>query len=147
MQFEIVEEHEGISDILAAIRRGIRGADPPDVRERDYQPLYLTLRDADGEIQGGLYGATMWGWLLIDGLWVGEALRGRGFGRQLLEAAEVVAVQRGCRGAWLGTFDFQARSFYERHGYQVFAKLPGFPEGHTHFHLSKRFGGSTPGQA
>src|SRR5215470_3423924 len=86
MQFEIVEEHEGISDILAAIRRGIRGADPSDVRERDYQPLYLTLRGADGEIQGGLYGATMWDWLMIDGLWVAEALRGRGFGSQLLEA-------------------------------------------------------------
>ena len=66
-----------------------------------------------------------------------EALRGHGLGSRLLLAAEDLAVSRGCRGSWLGTFDFQARDFYERHGYGVFATLPGFPPGHTHFHLWK----------
>jgi GNAT superfamily N-acetyltransferase len=81
----------------------------------------------------------MWGWLMIDGLWVDEELRGRGLGRRLLLAAESIAVERGCRGAWLGTFDFQARDFYERQGYTVFAALAGFPAGHTHYHLQKSF--------
>jgi GNAT superfamily N-acetyltransferase len=79
----------------------------------------------------------MWGWLMIDGLWVAPDLRGRGLGSRLLDSAETLAVRRGCSSAWLGTFDFQARPFYERHGYVVFAELPGFPMGHTHFHLRK----------
>jgi GNAT superfamily N-acetyltransferase len=70
-------------------------------------------------------------------LWVAEALRGQELGRRLLLAAEDLAVTRGCRGWWLGTFDFKARTFYERHGYAVFAELPGFPSGHAHFHLWK----------
>jgi hypothetical protein len=46
---------------------------------------------------------------------------------------------RGRRGAWLGTFDFQARAFYERRRYRVFAELPDFPLQHRHYHLAKRF--------
>ena len=76
---------------------------------------------------------------MIEGLWVADDQRGRGYGSQLLTAAETIAVERGCIGAWLGTFDFQARGFYERHGYRVFGELADFPAGHRHFELSKRF--------
>ena len=136
--YDITEECD-VEAVFAAVRQGIRGADPQDVGERDWQPLNLALRARDGSLFGGLYGATMWQWLLIDGLWIAEELRGRGLGRRLLLAAEASAVERGCRGAWLGTFDFQARGFYERLGYTVFAELPGFPPGHTHYHLRKMF--------
>jgi ribosomal protein S18 acetylase RimI-like enzyme len=81
----------------------------------------------------------MWQWLMIDGLWVAAERRGQGLGRRLVLAAEAAAIARGCRGAWLGTFDFQARGFYEQLGYAVFGELPGFPPGHTHIELRKQF--------
>jgi GNAT superfamily N-acetyltransferase len=135
-----LEADDGAGEVPRAVREGIRGADPADVPARDWEPICLALRDADGAIVGGVYGATMWEWLMIDGLWVAEALRGKGLGSQLLARSEAIAAERGCGGAWLGTFDFQARAFYERHGYTVFGELPGCPPGHTHFHLQKRFG-------
>ncbi len=138
MSYEVREEAD-VDALQTAIRRGIRGADPPDVGARDWRPLGLALRAPDGALSGGLYGATMWGWLMIDGLWVAEELRGRGLGRRLLLAAEAAAAERGCRGAWLGTFDFQSRGFYERLGYAVFAELADFPDGHSHYHLRKSF--------
>lgn len=139
MHFAVVEEAPGTAaDAVAeAVRRGIREADPPAVGPRDWAPLCLALRDASGALAGGLYGATMWRWLLIDGLWVATPWRGQGLGRQLLGAAEAAARARGCQGAWLGTFDFQARGFYERHGYRVFGTLAEFPAGHAHFELWK----------
>lgn len=145
MGYEVVEEAGGADTVSAAVRRGIREADPPDVGARDWVALCLSLRDSEGALVGGLYGATMWAWLMIDGLWVAEELRGRGLGSRLLTESEARAVERGCKGAWLGTFDFQARPFYERHGYEVFAALPGFPAGHTHFHLRKQFDAASPG--
>jgi GNAT superfamily N-acetyltransferase len=142
MDYKLTEEAD-VDGLQAAVRRGIRGADPPDVGARGWRALGLALRAPDGSLLGGLYGATMWGWLMIDGLWVAEELRGRGLGRRLLLAAEAAAVERGCRGAWLGTFDFQSCGFYERLGYTVFAELADFPDGHTHYHLRKSFSSSS----
>jgi GNAT superfamily N-acetyltransferase len=143
MDYRLTEEAD-VESIQLAIRHGIRTADPSDVGTRDYRPLVLALRAPDGALVGGVYGATMWGWLMIDGLWVADDVRGRGLGRRLLMAAEAMAVERGCRGVWLGTFDFQAREFYERLGYITFAELPDFPAGHTHYHLKKSLASPTP---
>jgi GNAT superfamily N-acetyltransferase len=142
MDYRLTEEAD-VESLVAAVRAGIRAADPPEVGPRDWQPMALALRAPDGALVGGLYGATMWGWLLIDGLWVAEAVRGRGLGRRLLLAAEAAALERGCRGASLGTFDFQARGFYERVGYTVFGEHADFPAGHTHFELRKVFASRT----
>ena len=54
-----------------------------------------------------------------------ETLRGRGIGTDLLRRAEAEALVRGCHGAWLDTFEFQARGFYERLGYRCFGELGG----------------------
>ena len=136
MDYRLHHEDDATA-VQAAVLQGLRQASPADVGPRDYQTLALSLRDAEDRIVGGVFGATMWGWLMIDGLWVDASLRARGLGRQLLLSCEAKALERGCRGAWLGTFDFQAREFYERQGYTVFAALPEFPRGHTHFHLWK----------
>ena len=123
----------------ATVRKGIGQADPADVGYRDWQTVCLALRNQEGAVVAGLYGATIWSWLMIDGLWVASDQRGQGLGRQLLLAAEEIAIKRGCVGSSLGAFDFVAKTFYEHHGYSVFAELVGFPPGHSHFHLQKRF--------
>jgi len=133
-----IDEQGDAESLPAEVRKGIRESDPPDVGPRDWLTVQIALRSDDGPVVGGVYGATMWEWLTIDGLWVSPSLRGQGFGRQLLLAAESTAIARGCRGSRLGTFDFQARGFYERHGYEVCGELSGFPHGHTHYHLFKR---------
>ncbi len=66
--------------------------------------------------------------------------RRHGLGSRLLAEAEAEALRRGCRMAWLDTFDFQARMFYERHGYTVFGELGGLPNGHCRHFMSKRLG-------
>jgi GNAT superfamily N-acetyltransferase len=137
-----IDEQADPDSLLAELQKGIGECDPHDVGDRDWKPVNFALRSDDGSMVGGIHGATMWGWLMIDGLWLSPTLRGQGLGRKLLLAAETEAISRGCRSSWLGTFDFQARDFYEHLGYMVFAELPGFPPGHTHFHLKKDFDAS-----
>lgn len=108
-----------------------------DPTPRHYQPLALTIRAPGQPLAGALLAATVWSWLSIDVLWIDPALRGRGFGRALVREAERIAQERGCTHARLDTFEFQARSFYERLGYHVYAHLEDFPVGHTQFHLTK----------
>jgi hypothetical protein len=56
-----------------------------------------------------------------------------------MAAAEAYARERGCRGAYLETFSFQARPLYEKLGFKVFGEIKDFPPGHSHFFLKKEF--------
>ena len=103
----------------------------------EYSPVNLFLRDAGDEVVGGLLAGIWGGVLFVRILWVSEALRGRGFGRRLMEMAERRAVERGCRHIFLDTFDFQAPGFYEKLGYQTYAKAEDWPVGHAHHFLRK----------
>lgn len=89
---------------------------------------------------GGLWGKTMFDWLYVELLAVPESMRGHDVGTALMREAEQVAQDRGCVGAWLDTFAFQARGFYERLGYDVFGEIPDHPVGSARYFLSKRFG-------
>lgn len=133
----ISHESELAEAEVQRLHGGVAAADPPAAGARDYKPLVLTLRNAERELVGGLLGATIWGWLHVDTLWVAPPLRGLGYGGRLLAAGERTAGERGCTHARLDTFDFQARGFYERHGYTVYAELAGFPPGHTQYHMRK----------
>ena len=103
----------------------------------DYRPLVLALEDGDGTAVGGLWGRTALDWLFVELLFVPEPLRGRGLGRELMLHAEAEAVERGCHGAWLDTFEFQARGFYERLGYVCFGELPDYPVGSARYFMKK----------
>jgi len=69
---------------------------------------------------------------------VQEELRGQGLGRELILQGESEARSRGCIGAYVNTFDFQAVGFYDRLGYVVFGQLDDFPPGHSRYFLRKQ---------
>lgn len=133
--------------VRAAVLDGLRRYNRQHAGPPDFQPLVLAARGAAGEIVGGLMGETGWGWLHVDLLWVAEAQRGRGVGRRLLRAAEYEAGARGCRHAYLDTFDFQARPFYEREGYAVFGVQADYPPGHQRYYLAKALPAPGPSAA
>jgi GNAT superfamily N-acetyltransferase len=109
---------------------------PPDAK-----PLAVVARDDSGEIIGGLWGKTGYGWLFVEFLTVDASFRNRGLGVQLMIAAEDECVRRGCVGAWLTTFSFQARGFYEKLGYSVFGELEESPGENIRIFMRKRLTG------
>ena len=66
-----------------------------EVSER--KPLALQVKNDEGAVVAGAAGRTFGDWLLLDTLWVSEALRGQDVGRQLLERIETAAKARGCK--------------------------------------------------
>jgi len=104
----------------------------------DGRPLAISVTQPEsGEVLGGLFGATGYGYLHVDMLFVPQSLRRTGLGSRLMQQAEDEAVRRGCHGSYLDTFDFQARGFYERIGYSVFGQIDDMPPGHARFFLRK----------
>ena len=132
------EPHPSEAD-LRTVREGLLAFNVEHVgREPRSASVNLFLRDSSGQVVGGLLGRWRWGWLYIDKLWIQDSYRERGGGRRLLLAAEAEAVAAGCTDAVLDTFSFQARGFYEWHGYHVYATLEGYPPGHRQLFLHKR---------
>jgi GNAT superfamily N-acetyltransferase len=124
-------------ELRRAVIAGLVGYNSQHVGPEGWESVeFYALDDREG-LCGGLIGHTHWGWLFINQLWVHEQQRQRGIGRRLLVAAEALARSRGCGGAWLDTFDFQSRGFYEKLGFSVFATLEGFPAGHERYFLRK----------
>ena len=103
-----------------------------------WYPVGLFLKSRSGEWLGGLLGNIWGGWLHVGQLWVASAVRRQGHGTRLLQAAEDYAVERACIGASLETQSFEARPFYEKRGYEVFATLENCPPGHSKYFLRKR---------
>ena len=57
-----------------------------------------------------------------------------------MASAEAEARGRGCRGAYVDTFSFQAAPFYQRIGFTLFGRLDDCPPGHDRLYFRKRFG-------
>lgn len=103
------------------------------------QPVAILLADGQGNRVGGLWGNSGYDWLFVEYLAVPDAYRGQDHGTALMAEAEKIARARGCIGIWLDTFDFQARGFYEKLGFEVFGTLDDHPVGHRRFFLRRRF--------
>lgn len=105
--------------------------DPPS------EPFNLLIRDSKDNILGGLLGRYYRFSLYVQVLWISDELRGKGYGSGLLQEAEKILVQKGCKLIHLDTWNFQAPEFYKKHGFEVFGVLDGFPEGTKRYFLKK----------
>lgn len=128
-----VEDREVEEAIWSRLGEYNRGKAGPSIA----RALVVTIRDASGAVIGGLTGQTSRGWLFTELLFVPEALRAQGLGAQVMKMAEDEAVARACIGAWLDTFDFQARGFYEKLGYTCFGEIKDYPPGFSRFFMKK----------
>lgn len=112
----------------------------PTTATAGFEPIGVFARTAEAKIVGGITAFVNWNWLHITLVWVAAPLRGTGLGHQLLTTIEEIGVRRGCTHAHLDTFSYQARPFYERHGYTVFAMLDDYPTGQQRFFMRKALG-------
>ena len=127
--------HEAADGVLWA---GLSAHSPELGRPEDWTPRYILGLDPEGAIKAGIRFFTALEWLFVHLLWVGEPYRGQGVGSRLITEAEQAARERGCHGAYVDTFTFQAPKFYERLGYREFGRLDDFPPGHSRIWFAKR---------
>lgn len=112
----------------------------PSKQETDFLWINRIVEDKNGNIIAGILSKMYcWNCLYIDILWVKEEHRKDGLGSRLLKEIESVAIEKGCYLIHLDTFDFQAKDFYIKHGYEVFGVLDECPEGHKRYFLKKIF--------
>ena len=112
----------------------------PFRQKESFIDLSFVMKNDDGETIGGI-NATLYCWniMCVDILYVDPCYRGRGCGKILLEKVEEKAKCLGGYMCHLDTFDWQAKGFYEKLGYEVFGVLDHCPEGHKRYYMKKIF--------
>ena len=136
MKFEIdnAPVESDIKEILDQLIRFNRDYLEIDKRE----PLAVWCKDDDGRKIGGITGVTFGKWLEIKYLWVEQAQRGSRIGTELLKKIESAGKTRGCRYILLDTFEFQAKPFYEKNGFENVLTIDEYPlAGKRHYLVKK----------
>ena len=103
------------------------------------EDVVFKITDAEGNIIAGcILEIDRWKIADLDILFVKEEYRRQGMGSALIHQAERAARERGCRVMTLGTFDFQARPLYEKHGFTLCGTVKDWPLGHENYSFIKR---------
>jgi GNAT superfamily N-acetyltransferase len=135
VQIEVTQKVE--PETRQLISRRLQEFNAPYLGDHPFGNLDVYVRDADGQVVGGLVGEFAFGWLVIRVLWLEASLRRRGIGTRILASAENAAIENGCHAAILDTMSFQAPAFYEKHGYVRVGVVDGYPGGAQQIFMRK----------
>lgn len=116
-------------------------------KEKGFDPLdffAFFIRDEHNTIVGGCSGNTLYGCLYIDQLWVDESLRNRGYGVELVLAAEKYGKEKGCTFATVNTMSWEGLGFYQKLGFQIEFERHGFQQDSIFYFLRKEFIDAAP---
>jgi ribosomal protein S18 acetylase RimI-like enzyme len=110
----------------------------PQIQERPFIWINRVIKNDEDKIIAGINSKMYcWNCLYIDSLWVNAKFRRYGLGTKLLNEIEKIAIKKGCKLIHLDTFDFQAKDFYIKQGYEVFGILNNCPENHRRYYMKK----------
>lgn len=100
---------------------------------------YLT-REEEGRLIALLHAQQVLGNIHIKALVVDKEHQKKGLGASLLAELEEKAKKAGVSSITLSTKSYQAKDFYIKQGYEIYASLEDVPQkGVTKYHFIKRF--------
>lgn len=125
--FKIIDER-----LFAYNKLQVPATQNPEVIDKNY-----LVKDGENIIAGICADIYIWKILFIGLIFVEEKYRKQGLGHFLMNKVEEDARALDVKLAHTDTFDFQAKDFYLKHGYEVFGVLDECPPGHQRFYLKK----------
>ncbi len=111
--------------------------EPPEVVWAPFDVVLVARRAPDEVAIGAAFGVVIGGVGELKQLLVRHGDDRKGVGSALLREFERRCRERGCHALRLETGDYQARPFYERHGFGVAAALANDRFGRTVFIMTK----------
>lgn len=136
---QITYEQSPTKEDLGRLSRGLIENAQQKKDQKPTEPFAFFIRDENNQIVGGANGYMFYGCVYVDQLWVDEKLRGKGYGAELMLAAEKLGKENGCTFAAVNTMDWEGLEFYQKLGYQVEFKRHGFSKASIFYFLRKDF--------
>ena len=109
----------------------------PATQKPEVINLNFTVKNGDEVVAGICADVYKWKILYISVFFIEENYRHQGLGTILLNKVEEKAKQLNATLSHLDTFDWQAKEFYLKHGYEIFGVLENCPAGHKRYYMKK----------
>ncbi|WP_412755135.1 GNAT family N-acetyltransferase [Legionella pneumophila] len=109
----------------------------PSTQRPEVIDINVMIKNDDEVIAGICSDVYIWKIMYISVFFVEEKYRNQGLGTILLNKVEEKAKELGVTLIHLDTFDFQAKDFYLKHGYEEFGVLNDCPKGHKRYYMKK----------
>jgi len=138
MKYTINFTNQPSSQELEIICKGLDKHAEKTIGSVSFKPFGFLAHARDGTLIAGCTGVLMYGVLYIKLLWVDEIARGKGLGQELIEKAEFFAKENKCRYITVDTFDWQAKSFYEKMGYKIEHIYDGYDNNSKFYFFRKK---------
>jgi GNAT superfamily N-acetyltransferase len=138
MKLEIMQSTPEEKDFIDNIIVDFNVEQVPATQEKHWIPFNYCFKNNGVVIASINAEMYLWHILYISILFVDKKYRRDKLGSYLLEKVEIEAKKMGARLVHLDTFDFQAKDFYTKHGYEVFGILEDCPVGHKRYYMKKR---------
>jgi GNAT superfamily N-acetyltransferase len=137
MKYTIHYEKNPNADDIQILNDGIMeyAKQMKGMKELDFFAFFI--RDENGKIIGGCGGDNMYGCFYVGQFWVTEEIRNKGYGTQLMIAAEKLARECGCNFMAVNTMDWEALDFYKKLGFFVEFERHGFDKNSIFYFLRK----------
>ena len=111
----------------------------PDMLEKLEPQDYYLRREEDGQLIALLHAQQVLENIHVKALVVDKEHQKKGLGASLLAELEEKATEAGVSSITLSTKSYQARDFYIKQGYEIYASLIDVPQkGITKYHFIKR---------
>ncbi len=136
----VAVEPDADQETKSAIQTGLFDANVQCTGDGNFDLVFVTARDSNSKVIGGVVGEAYWGWVNFTTVWVHPEHRRKGVASRMLNVAEAEAARMGYTQAYLDTFSFQAPDLYLRSGYEIFGRLENFPPGSTRVFMQKTIG-------
>lgn len=105
----------------------------------DVEDKYDNFLVFDGEkLVGGAVGYILYEWYFLELLWILDDYQRQGIGTSIIKKIEEFAIKENLVGIRLETWNFQARGFYEKMGYEIYATILDCPPGTINYFFKKR---------
>ncbi len=107
--------------------------------EDEYEEIeYNFLVFDEDKLVGGSIGFIKYNWYFLDMLYIDEEYRRRNIGTNLINELENFAKKENLTGIRTDTWDFQAKEFYEKMGFNLFGEIKDCPLGTINYFFEKK---------
>ncbi len=144
-QIIIIPSNTSTSDLIEQKLIAFNKRNAPFTQHPDFIALNYHIRNDHNQVIAGINSLLYcWGIVYIDVLFVEKKYRNQQLATQLLHHVETKACEQGACLMHLDTFDWQAKDFYLKQGFQIFGTLDHCPENHARYFMHKKIGPLEP---